>query len=343
MELDRYIEDIENRLDENTEQAISDMWEKWCSHEAYTGVNRPGTASKLDWKPVNINDAFADDDTMLYSELYNVHHRLSIQGNYVLRMRANYGVGNVASAFGAKTFIMPYEANTLPNVIKLGEDECAALADRPMPDVKAGHFAAVYRFAERIREIRKIYPKFARFIHIEQPDLQGPMDNLELLYGSDVFYALYDEPELIHELLEKITMFIEKEFEYWLSLFPDNKRYANFFRHIEHGSLCIRNDSAMNLSPDFYEEFIVPYDGRLLKKYGGIVHFCGRGDHFISCLSRLEGLKGINMSQPHLNNMEKIFSETIDRGIHLTLSVPKFEVKNHKTENLLFLYDGAKG
>ena len=338
MELERYLEDIENRIDADTEQMIADMWEKWCNHKPYESVSRKCAESKLDWSPVNINDAVADDDLMIYSELYNVHQRLIRPGNYVLRVRPNYGVGNVATAFGAKPFIMPYETNTLPNVIKLGEEKCRELADKPIPDVYAGSFESVYRIAARLKDIRKTYPKFSKFVHIEQPDLQGPMDNLELLYGSDVFYAFYDDPELVHVLLDKITCFIEKEFDTWLDFFPGNRKYTNFFRHIEHGSLCVRNDSAMNLSPDLYEEFIVPYDGRLLKKYGGIVHFCGRGDHFISKLAKLEGLRGINMSQPHLNDMEKVFSETIDRGIHLTLSVPPFEVKGHKTENLIFLH-----
>ena len=40
---------------------------------------------------------------------------------------------------------------------------------------------------------------------VEQPDLQGPMDNLELLWGSELFYALYDLPDEIHALLDKLA------------------------------------------------------------------------------------------------------------------------------------------
>jgi hypothetical protein len=73
----------------------------------------------------------------------------------------------------------------------------------------------------------------------------------------------------------------------------------------------------MNLSPDMYDEFAAPYDGALLKRYGGAVHFCGRGDHYVKSLCSLEGLYGINMSQPHLNDMEVIYQHSVDQGIKL--------------------------
>ena len=80
----------------------------------------------------------------------------------------------------------------------------------------------------------------------------------------------------------------------------------------------IRNDSAMNLSPAFYEEFSVPYDARLLEHFnGGMVHFCGRGDHYIEALCNLPMLYGVNLSQPHYNDMEKIYRNTVDKGIPL--------------------------
>ncbi len=50
---------------------------------------------------------------------------------------------------------------------------------------------------------------------------------------------------------------------------------------------------------------------------GGAIHFCGRGDHFIPSMTQLRGLTGINMSQPHLNNMEIIYQHTVDKGIPL--------------------------
>jgi hypothetical protein len=62
----------------------------------------------------------------------------------------------------------------------------------------------------------------------------------------------------------------------------------------------------------------MPYDKRLLDTFGGgAVHFCGRGDHYIPDLCSLEGVYGINMSQPECNDMETIYRATVDRGIPL--------------------------
>jgi hypothetical protein len=74
----------------------------------------------------------------------------------------------------------------------------------------------------------------------------------------------------------------------------------------------------MNISPEIYREFSAPYDQKLLDYYdGGIVHFCGRGDHYIDIMSELDGLYGINMSQPECNDMEKIYKNTVDKGIKI--------------------------
>ena len=341
--LERYLEDIESRLDPAQEDEILQYWKDWSEHRVSAAKqprNLRGVPSRLEWPHININDALEDDELMVLKEFSRVDDMLARKGSYPLRVRCNYGVANVASAFGAELFIMPRETDTLPNVKKLGEDGCAGLLDRPLPGIGDGNFKDVFRVGRLFRQIMDTYPRIGRYVHCEQPDLQGPMDNLELLWGSELFYALYDDPDTIHALLDKIASFMALVLDEWLRLFPENAGRANFFRHTEKGSVVIRDDSAMNLSPAFFDEFIAPYDGRLLKKYGGIVHFCGKGDHFIDRLARLEGLNGINMSQPHLNDMEKVFSETIDRGIHLTLSVNPFPVEGHDTNNLIFLYNG---
>ncbi len=82
------------------------------------------------------------------------------------------------------------------------------------------------------------------------------------------------------------------------------------------GAIVLRDDSAMNLSPELYKEFAAPYDEELLKRFGGgVVHFCGRGDHYIEELCSIPYVTGVNMSQPHLNDMEKIYRNTVDKGL----------------------------
>lgn len=339
--LDTYLEDIEQRLDDAVEQRVQDAWRQWMHHEnqsaPFDAVHRPAQPSKLEWPHVNINDALQNDDLAVYRQFENVNRFLSNGSSAILRIRPDFGVGSIASAFGAQPYVMPYATDTLPTVQPLGEDAVKRLLNQPLPGPEAGNFAAINRIAQRYRAIKNRYPKIARYVHIEQPDLQSPMDNLELLWGSTFFYALYDEPETIHALLRLLSEAMEQSFDRWFACFPEEASVSSYFMHMDQGCICLRCDSAMNLSPEFYEEFVVPYDGRLLSKYGGIVHFCGRGDHYIEQLSSLKGLYGVNMSQPHLNDMEKIFSSTIDRGIHLSLSVAPFDAPGHRMENLTFI------
>ena len=340
IELERYLEDIEARLDEEQERRIQADWRAWIHHENKTGpyvvARRRPIPPKMEWPHVNINDAIADDTLAIYRELESVNNTLARGEASILRVRPNYGVGNVASSFGAETFVMPRETDTLPNVLALSEDKVMSLMDKPIPDATAGNLASIMRFARNYKRIQEQYPKIAKYIRVEQPDFQGPMDNLELIMGSSaVFYGLYDDPDSIHVLLDKITGAMERFFDSWLAMFPENRAYANYFMHVEEGTVCIRDDSAMNLSPEMVSEFIVPYDGRLLKKYGGFIHFCGRGDHFIDRLAKMEGLTGFNMSQPHLNDMETIYKCTIDRGIHLGITAQIEAPRGHDNTNLI--------
>ena len=168
-------------------------------------------------------------------------------------------------------------------------------------------------------ETFEAYPLVKQYVEIYHPDTQGPLDIAELMWGCEMFYAMYDEPELVHGLLNLIsdtyTAFLEK----WFQLVPDREKINCHWASLRYrGHILLRNDSAMNLSPELYKEFAAPYDARLLKHFGGgTVHYCGRGDHYMETLCSIADLTGVNLSQPHLNDMEIIYRHTIDQGIPL--------------------------
>jgi len=335
MKLTPYLEDIERRLNEADEQAILDAWMRYAHGEITGGPFEPPRRSpvgtELAWPEVHINDAQDDFDLMLLSQLSGCHRALLDNGNAPMMMRANYGVGNIASICGAKRFMMPREMSTLPNAIAIGEDGVRALLDGPEPELTQGNGGKILEMGERYAEIRRKYPKIARFVRIEPPDLQGPMDNCELLWGSDLFYALYDEPETVHALLRRMTDLIRRMLSAWYEILPNETGTVSYFGKISEGGIVIRNDSAMNLSPDTFDEFIRPYDSELLKAFGGgIIHFCGRGDHFIDHMTGMPGLRSVDMSQPHLNDMEKVLSAIPDQGINLFVSRDDFDLTGHQ-------------
>ena len=191
-----------------------------------------------------------------------------------------------------------------------------------MPNLHSSILLDAYRRMLLIRlvedRIAQEYPKIGRYVHIYHPDCQGPMDICELIWGSTLFYALYDQPDLIAALLEFMTRTYVRFMYAWLEIVPFRKGGSAHWGFYHQGNIMLRDDSAMNLSPAMFDEFVRPYDQRLLSEFGGgAIHFCGKGDHYAPSLPEMNGLYAIHMSQPGYNDMEAIYRCTVDRGIKL--------------------------
>lgn len=317
------LDDIEARIDPETEEDYLGQWRDFLYNrfegDIFTPVRKKCSAPLVDIPTIdNINDAIESYDNMLRHQLQGVSYALgSKRGN--LCVRANYGTGILSSLFGSEIFVMPRETNTLPTTRAFNDTEIIrAKVEAGMPDLMSGFGRQVFEFGELCAEVFENYPKIKKYVNVYHPDLQGPLDICELLWGGEIFYAMYDEPELVHAMLRLVTDTYTAFIEKWFGMFPPSDEMNLHWAFLWHrGAIMLRNDSAMNLQPDFYREFAMPYDGELLGKYGGAVHFCGRGDHYIESLGSLPGLYGVQMSQPQYNDMEIIYKNTVDRGIKL--------------------------
>ncbi len=317
------LQDIESRIDPETEEDYKAQWRDFLfdrfEGDIFEPVRKKTSVPTLDVPRVeNINDALECYDNMLRHQLEVVFDTLGKKrGNLVVR--ANYGTGILSSLFGAEIFVMPRHTNTLPTTRSLNDTELIReKVEAGMPDLSCGFGKNVFEFGEICAEVFEKYPKIKKYVNVYHPDLQGPLDICELLWGGEIFYAMYDEPELVHAMLRLVTDTYIAFMDKWHGIFPRNDEMNPHWGNLWHrGSIMLRNDSAMNLSPALYREFAMPYDGELLAKYGGAEHFCGRGDHYIEMLCSLPGLYGVQMSQPHLNDMEIIYKNTVDKNIKL--------------------------
>ena len=317
------LEDLERRLDSVMEDNLNAQWEAFlCDRfegDLFTPQRTAVTQPGLSLPQIHINDAIGNVELMLLSQLADASWALSTRtANSCIR--ANYGTGILSSLFGAEVYVMPRDMHTLPTTRQLGTtNSIRAILDQGIPSLTGGLGQRVFDFAELCREVFSPYPLVQKYVTLYHPDVQGPLDIAELLWGGEMFYAMYDEPELVHGLLDLVsntyTAFLEK----WFQLYPDQSKINCHWNHLRFsGHILLRDDSAMNLTPQFYEEYALPYDARLLAHFGGgAVHFCGRGDHYIEKLCTIPHLTGINMTQPELNNMETIYRFTVDRGIKL--------------------------
>lgn len=165
------------------------------------------------------------------------------------------------------------------------------------------------------------YPILNQAIQISMPDLQGPFDTAEQLWGSDIFYSFYDEPELLEKLLQTIvdvmleTAILFKQYA-TDRLEPDANTQHEYAIP---GRLLIRNDSSIMLSPEIYEKFVKPYDALLLKKIGkGSIHFCGNGQHLIKNMLEIPELLGLDFGDSNFMDISSIYNICCDKKVAIT-------------------------
>jgi len=323
--LARCLEDMENRIDDSVEAELDRSWRDFCHDRIGRGVFDPCRPTKrapqTEWPSARINRAIEDHDAMLLHQFAACSRVLASGSGELLTVRANYGTPILAMVFGGELFMMPDDTDTLP-ACRPFDDAPAALrriAEADEPTLENPYLQRVFDTTRQIAEIQSTYPRIGRWVRAYHPDLQGPIDVLDLLLGAATFELLYDEPGLVHAALDRITTTYARVMKAWQTLSGvAASDVAHHWAMLHRGTLMIRNDSAMNISGDMFDEFIRPYDQRLLDEFGGgAIHACGRVDHFINRLSTMRGYFAMNLTQPHLNDMDKCFAATIDQGMQL--------------------------
>lgn len=320
--LKKCLDDLEDRIDLLGEAALRKDWENFASGQLTGDVfspkrNRPNLAG-VNWPQISINAALNDLDLMALSQYGYCSEQLARADGSLLNVRCNYGTSIIPLLFGAEAFIMDEASNTLPGSRPLADPSAIRkIIAAGVPDLKAGFGERVFEMGDYFAQIAHQYPKIGRSVSVFHPDLQGPIDICELIWGSSLFIAIYDEPDLVHELLALIVETYIAFMRTWEKMIPFETEFNSHWGMLFRGKIMLRDDSATNFSRKMFEKFILPYDQRLMDEFGGAIHFCGKGDHFISSLSSLRGLHAINVSQPELNDMEKIYQNTVDKGIFL--------------------------
>jgi len=325
MSIDPYLEDLERRLDPEVEEPLLASWKEFCdgrfTGELFSPRRSRQAPPGIAWPAVAINRTLEDLDAMMLQQIAAASGTLAQGGGGMLAVRANYGTGILPSVFGAPIYVMDEKLATLPTSTPYaggGADAMRRLLACGEPDLDAGYGARVFAAGEAFRKRMQAYPKVSRYVSIYHPDLQGPMDVTELLWGSSIFIDLLDDPGLGHAVLERVTETYVRFMRRWFAVAPQPGPYARHWGMLHRGAIMLRNDSAMNFSPEMFDTFFSPYDQQLLQALGGgAVHFCGRGSHYIGSLAAYDGLTAVQLSQPQYNDMETVFRNTVDKGIAL--------------------------
>lgn len=284
------------------------------------------------FKRFAMEEIHSDVEKMAYNELVGVLPVVEMENGGVPMIRANYGVGILPAAFGLKCRIV---AGNMPWVDAVGQEGVRAILSRGVPDFTDEMSVKVLDTYAFYNEMLKGYPKCREAIKIYQPDYQGPFDAAELIYGTDILLDLYDEPELVTELLELVTKTYEVGLRKIMPYLNDKiGDCIGQWQFVFPGNILLRDDSAVNLSPTMYEEFVRPYDDRLLEAFEcGSMHFCGRADQWVFKMAESDGILGYNFGhmdklqfgQPYLDFLKPSFFDKRKPIISYTLKPHELE------------------
>jgi hypothetical protein len=321
--IEEYLEDLERRIDPDAEETLRSAWKSFCDGTGDAILFSPRREQQrlpeIEWPNVSINAALEDFELMAIHQLKLCSDALADGTGQLLNVRCNFGTGILSSVFGAELFIMDEALNSLPTTRPLGSlEKLEQMLDSGIPHLRTGYGAKVFDMAGKYLEWMEPYPRIRKYVELYHPDLQSSMDVCELLYGSELFTDLLERPHFIKRLLELITQTYIDFMNAWNAIVQPRSGYATHWSMMHRGAIMLRDDSAMNLSPEMVAKFIRPYDQRLLTTFGGgAIHFCGKGDHYLQVLTDMQGLYAIHMSQPEHNDLEAIFQCTIDKNIRI--------------------------
>lgn len=264
-------------------------------------------------QPFPHGSTFGDPAKHLHNELLYAFEtsaalNLELGCDLALSIRPNFGIGLVPSILGARVeqiddnppWVRPLESRS----------ELMRMFDRdPAQAAAGGWLPRVVETYQYFDEALSPYPRLRGSVRRVLPDLQGPFDNYELLRGSEAFSDFYTDPGLLRDGLA-LTARAQIAAAQALLPWTTDHRDGYSLQHgvVIKGSILIRNDSPVMVSPESYREVIAPHDGAVLSALGGGgIHSCGNIGHQMRNYLDVEGLSCIDLGQGLLNDRAELY------------------------------------
>lgn len=244
-----------------------------------------------EFTPYSIAEIHEEKWKMMFNELLPYYQSLLVDDDMLPMIRANYGVGTFVSQFGYQQKIV---GNTMPWVSHGTLDECV----EAMKNRDEALLDKVLETQEFYREILRRYEKCSKWIRLYHCDLQGPLDNLHLMLGNDLYYMMYDDEDTLKKLLEQISARYVETLKKVRSniddIYDDNTIYH--WQSLYRGKAVLRNDTAVTISKEMYEKFSLPYEEWISSQIGGAsFHYCGKEISYFDSMLKIKGFGTLNI------------------------------------------------
>jgi hypothetical protein len=284
------------------------------------------------FSPYPYPEAFENPAKMMVNELLtgfsSMVHLVDIGSDTPLGMRSNLGVTIIASIFGAK---IELRGDQMPWVRHFESiDRIREIAESPLPDLFTSLLPRALEQYAYFTEMLTRYPKCQSAIQLNLPDLQGPFDIAELLWGSDIFLAFYEAPDLLTAFLGKITEAILAAYKAISPMVKEDIRPDYQYQQATavKGKILLRSDTIIMVSPDMYRRYVMPHDVHIAEELGGVgIHFCGNGQHLIRTLLDMPGMQCIDFGQADMMDLDTIYAQAAQCKVALArMRVPASEL-----------------
>ncbi len=275
----------------------------------------------------NLQEAFNDIELMICQQMRAACGTANSGSDAVPSVRGNYGVAVLLATLGL-------EQQTFPDKMPWPKDHLTKeqIADLTPDAIKIqGTFERGLNFMRRHMEIMKESPA------IYCMDTQGPFDLAHLIMGDEIYYALYDAPDLVHHLLEFCLALNIRAHEMMKEISGEamNECYHSCQLYSDCMGIRICEDTTVLISPDAMQEFALPYTQRLAQHFGGAwVHYCGRNDHLTRAACAMPEIRAINFGHIPGHQHDHPFEEDMqccaETGTVLFGNWPRFDDESGK-------------
>ncbi|MAE60830.1 MAG: hypothetical protein CMJ49_05665 [Planctomycetaceae bacterium] len=330
------LDDLERRVDPAHQGRIR---ERHMRAATWKATDRPPVLISPPWdqrvtQVYPYCEAVEDPAKMMVNELKrgqaSVVNWLRVQDDHVLQVRPDHGIGLVGSVFGARVEVV--EDNP-PWVHPLASDDIESYIRRAVEtfDIdrieELGWVGRVSEALDYMTTVMGDYPRMSSAIAVIMPSLTGSIETAGLLWGSDIFAALIDEPQLVDDLLTAIDeamVYLHDRYRSWIGreLLPEG--FSHQHGSIIRGNLMVRNDSIVMVSPEMYAEQCFGHDKAVLDAAGGgggAFHSCGRWQAHMRGILAAEQIGSLDFgaNQSQMNDMDTVYGWAREYGKHLSL------------------------
>ena len=322
--IDPYLERLEALIDEEHVEQAQRCQEAAWNYEAVDRLpllvslsdkvskERNGTT---DWPTYPYSEILYDREKMLLDELSFAYEGALIGDDKMYTIRANYGIGIIPSLFGCPITVK--EGENMPWVGHLESlDEVKRVTAQGVPDFNGGLMARVLETEAFFKEALAPYPRLGRTVHIQVCDTQGPFNLAAEILGPRIYTDLYDEPQMLHELLEVVTETYTAVTKKEKDALGEDYVSGYHWHYRLRGGARLAEDFALSISPRAYERFVKPYNERAFTPFeGGYILYCGHGEQVLDLILSTKGVNGILVWSKKAEDLLTIYEKAKPWGV----------------------------